>query len=261
MKNSIVLFLTFVLSFCMGCMHGQQTRYATIDDIKMQTVALVRTVHDRNGKELTVPYCTGVWVNSDVILTADHCALSGARAALVEEGMDPDDAEEALEELGPTGAPISYIVERDVVAPFVQPTQIYGGTVIAADEEHDLALVRVGKGSPPHHVARLAQRIPHVGAPVHVVGQTIGLYWTYTPATVGNVYSEIRAAPTKHGPFIELIGSMNKGNSGGGAWDEDGNLIGMADFIPPVPGIVFFVHVDTIRAFMKSNKLQVKEGL
>jgi S1-C subfamily serine protease len=46
---------------------------------------------------------------------------------------------------------------------------------------------------------------------------------------------------------------MYFGNSGGGAFNDYGELVGIADWIKRAPEMGFFVHLDTIRSFLDTN--------
>lgn len=51
--------------------------------------------------------------------------------------------------------------------------------------------------------------------------------------------------------LLQLSGAVWLGNSGGGAFNEDGELIGVCSWIDEgYPGVAFFVHADHVRDLM-----------
>src|SRR5277367_3186080 len=73
-------------------MSGPQLARATDD----MTVALVHTSPLRNDG-VTYPFCTGVWVSNDVILTAGHCVI-GLAEAIDEENAPPQTDEDQIQQ-------------------------------------------------------------------------------------------------------------------------------------------------------------------
>jgi S1-C subfamily serine protease len=92
----------------------------------------------------------------------------------------------------------------------------------------------------------------HDGDEVDVVGSTVGLPFTCFHGQVAatRVFDE--------SPFKTLqlqVAGVNHGNSGGGAFDSHGALIGIADFMygrgeETMQGMAFFVHRDSIFTFL-----------
>lgn len=245
-----VTFLSlFVLMFSAvtGCCVRNPIRYpgdkspSIVDDIAAETVALVMVDDDGD----TGAFCTGVWVSKETILTAAHCALAAARDnAQINENVP-------VQALG-TG--VSFIVQSEVTGVFDPPKAKHTGTVTAIDEETDVAIINAGGMVPDHKVAPLAQRVPAVGEPLHFIGHSRGVYWTYMPGVVAGFHSRLRYN-TKRGPFVQVTAPIAGGMSGGGAWDAEGRLVGMVSFVSKAPNMGFLIHVDTVRQFLKDNKV------
>lgn len=254
------------------------------------TVALIM-YHD--DKETTVttgyrPFCTGVWVDDTHILTADHCAkaeqehqqdrLDERKKAEEEANKNADPFLQMLRKLfggasGPQevdkieekGLVIHYIVENEVLEVGKEPTAWHMSKVVGYDEKHDLALLEVvGKAVPGHKVAKLASATPEIGEDVHIVGQTVGMYWTYIKGSVsayrGEDYIKNKGSGGDLGPWMQVASPMYFGNSGGGAFNDYGELVGIADWIKRAPEMGFFVHLDTIRSFLKDQSLLAQDG-
>lgn len=251
-----------------------------VNQIGSSTVALVFYNEEAESSKRSgvSPFCTGVWVGRDLILTADHCAK-----AMVEFKQDTQDEKEAKREeaskeepktledvlrklfgdatppeppVVEDGLSIHYIQENEVAGIGKEPTAWHLSNVIAYDEQHDLALLRAaGSAIPPHRIASLAKVTPSLGERIHVVGHVTGLYWTYTE---GNVAAYREDMPDTSdvkmlGPWLQVSAPIFFGNSGGGIFNEYGELVGIADWIKKAPLVGFCVHLETIRSFLELN--------
>lgn len=255
MKNWLKWFLIAITTIVAGCCMHQNIRTPepresyVVDALLSNTIAMV--IRDGDGD--IAAYCTGVWVAKDLILTADHCIRSpieeivGLEAQVGDSQETLDKRVEAMKD----GFLISFITKDDSNGVFHEPSAMHVGAVVKHDRKHDLALLKVTKNLPRHGVAKLARVTPRIGSDVHIMGHVTGLTWTYTRGIVA-AYREANFRPTKiSGPFLQVAGEAWKGNSGGGAFNDAGELIGIASFLAPAPNEVFFVHVETIRCFLE----------
>lgn len=246
--------LAFIAALLMVgcCTHNKEMRVVpnvpiVVDQvgiIRSETVALV--TEDPDGD--VTPYCAGVWVAADKILTAEHCSM-------MQKVKDAD--EQLASRLDPDVPDVPfyrYSVESDSTGVWKDPRVSRGLKVIKKDAVHDLMLLQTldQKETPSHPIAVLAIDLPNVGSKVHIMGHPAAINWTYTPGTIAAYRNEesLRLAKNK-GPFIQIVGPVWKGNSGGGAFTESGELLGIASFLAPAPSQAFFIHVDTIREFLK----------
>lgn len=165
---------------------------------------------------------------------------------------EPDKIEEK-------GLVVHFITESEVIEVGKEPSAWHMSKVVAYDEKHDLALLEAqGKAVPAHRVAKLADKVPEVGETVHIVGQTVGMYWTYVQGNVSAYRGEdmIKGKKGDHGdtgPWMQVASPMYFGNSGGGAFNDYGELVGIADWIKRAPEMGFFIHLDTIKSFLDTN--------
>jgi len=184
-------------------------------------------------------FCTGVWVGSYTILTANHCV------------------EAVAEELGtenPKGLPVEYAIKQHAYDFGKDPSKVYLSSVLALDMPHDLALLRVTGVVPSHSVARLAQHVPSSGAFLDFVGHPGGLPWTHTKGVAAAYRTDLGPVDWVQGPFLQVSGPVWFGNSGGGAFDTEGRLVGIASFImraPPLTG--FYIPVESIKNFLATQ--------
>src|SRR6204780_3295905 len=101
---------------------------------------------------------------------------------------------------------------------------IYTAKVIGIDAKTDLALIKVdGKNDFPF--VKFAQHTPRVGDWVVAVGNPFGLGGTVTAGIVSARGRDIGAGP--YDDYVQIDAPINKGNSGGPAFDVDGGVIGV----------------------------------
>lgn len=247
MKNILLWMSTIMVAGC--CVHGTVQHPAPkatfVEDLENKVVALTYT--DDDG--LNEPFCGGVWVSPTKIMTANHCAEA---AVYLAKGETPRE-----EGVNPIGTKIDYIVRSDFdgSAPETTPKKVRKGRVIAFDRESDLALITVDAETAPKTISYADivddGRITD-GDRVHVVGHPVGFWWTYSSGYVSNTWSDIEGPEPMRGQMLQVSAPVWNGNSGGGAFDEKGHLIGIASWISKAgPQLSFFVHRDVIIKFMK----------
>lgn len=140
--------------------------------------------------------CAGVWVGRTRILTAEHCV----------------DGFTSLKYFTP-----NIKISRDA-------------DVIAADPDLDLAMLLV-VGEPPDHPIALAGGLPAPGDTVYTMGHPIGLLYSFSSGEVAAVRSMQEI--TSEGldiPVIQTTAPISPGNSGGGMFNERGELLGICSF-------------------------------
>ena len=226
-----------------SCVSSVATRPSSsyIREEGSKTVALVFS----QGEQSKV-YCTGVWVGSNVILTAAHC-VNGVLEHINSTREVP---------LVPVGLHINYIVQNEVDEVGKVPTGTHLGTCIGIDVVHDVGVIRAeGDGIPTHSYAEVAVQMPAIGEKVTVMGHPNGLYWTYVEGIISSYRVEMPVGDDKLGPYIQVSVPVWYGNSGGGLFDLSGKLVGIASFIAPGPNMAFYIHADTIRDFLKTYKV------
>jgi serine protease Do len=143
----------------------------------------------------------------------------------------------------------NHVVDR---AKSVQVTTddgtIYTAKVVGTDPKTDLALIKVdGKNDLPY--VQFAEHAPKVGDWVVAVGNPFGLGGTVTAGIVSARGRDIGAGP--YDDYVQIDAPINKGNSGGPAFDVNGNVIGVntAIYSPSggSVGIGFDIPADTAK--------------
>lgn len=226
-------YLIALLTLIIGCTTIQPVVVPTHETaaavMESQTVALVGVV---SGGEIR-PYCSGVWVNTKLILTANHCVSD--------------------DELGDV---IMFAVKSDVFAPGQleqrKEIQSHSGRLLARDEAHDLALIYVAGAPPVHSVALLSMSEVLPGQRVQAMGTPIGCWFSYSSGDVGRVAK----ISTMGDPmvFIQTTAPISPGSSGGGLFNEAGELIGIAHAVyTRGTNLGLFVHYQYAHALIRSN--------
>ncbi len=263
---SAILSIIFICSFCCSCCKSLIVPNiphiaANISD---STVALVHTYRGN-----TKVYCTGVWVSSDVILTANHCVeglakkiykehlidtvLANDNLAIEEKraiirGILENNSDEMVEKLG---LAMEYIFQSEATE-IVLTT--HPAISIATYHDLDLALVKASGQIGYHKIARLADKTPEAGEHVNIVGHPGGLYWTYTSGVVAAIRTDDK--DDIKAPFIQVSGFLYFGNSGGGMFNDFGELEGVASMMSSrVPGCSYFISTETIRSVLLGNHI------
>jgi serine protease Do len=101
---------------------------------------------------------------------------------------------------------------------------VYTAKVIGTDPKTDLAVIKVD-GKTDFPFVKFANDAPRVGDWVVAVGNPFGLGGTVTAGIVSARGRDIGAGP--YDDYVQIDAPINKGNSGGPAFDVSGNVIGV----------------------------------
>jgi serine protease Do len=131
----------------------------------------------------------------------------------------------------------------------------YDAKVVGTDSKTDLALLKV-EGRSDFPFVTLSEQNPRIGDWVIAVGNPFGLGGTVTAGIVSASGRDIGAGP--YDDFIQIDAPVNRGNSGGPAFDANGNVIGVttAIFSPSggSVGIGFAIPADTVKSVVMQLK-------
>jgi serine protease Do len=159
-------------------------------------------------------------------------------------------------------SPDGYAVTNNHVVDHAKSVQVttadgtvYKAKVVGTDPKTDLALIKVdGKSDFPY--VKFADQEPQVGDWVIAVGNPFGLGGTVTAGIVSAESRDIGAGP--YDDYIQIDAPINKGNSGGPAFDVNGNVIGIntAIFSPSggSVGIGFDIPAQTAKLVVAALK-------
>jgi len=128
-------------------------------------------------------------------------------------------------------SPVGYVVTNNHVVQHANEVEVAlddGRTlpakVIGADKRTDLALLKINDGQKLPYVEWGASA-PRVGDWVIAVGNPFGLGGSVTAGIVSARWRDIGAGP--YDDFLQIDAPVNRGNSGGPAFDAHGNVIGV----------------------------------
>ncbi len=124
----------------------------------------------------------------------------------------------------------------------------YTAKVIGTDARTDIALIKV-EGSSNFPFAKLSDGKPRIGDWVLAVGNPFGLGGTVTAGIVSASGRDIGSGP--YDDFIQIDAPVNKGNSGGPAFNTEGEVMGVntAIYSPSggSVGIAFSIPATTVK--------------
>src|SRR5215471_11088866 len=150
----------------------------------------------------------------------------------------------------------NHVVDKaETVEVTADDGKTYTAKVIGTDPRTDIALIKVeGRSDFPY--VHLADKAPRIGDWVLAVGNPFGLGGTVTAGIASARGRDIGAGP--YDDFLQIDAPVNKGNSGGPAFDVDGNVIGVntAIFSPSggSVGIAFDIPAETVKAVVAQLK-------
>ena len=134
--------------------------------------------------------------------------------------------------------------------------KIYTAKAIGTDPKTDLALIKIdGKSDFPF--VKFADELPRVGDWVVAVGNPFGLGGTVTAGIVSARGRDIGAGP--YDDYIQIDAPINKGNSGGPAFNVDGAVVGVNTAIYSPSGGSVGIGFDIPAATAKLVIAQLKE--
>ena len=215
---------------------NQESSSEIIKHIQESTVALVQG--PKNNRE---PYCAGVWIEDKTILTAAHCVEGIGRAMFDIPSLNDYD---------PTGDIIMFVNHSDASEENVPQDKVWAGIVDKFDRTHDLATIQVLGETSPHQITKIIQEPINSGQTLHIMGHTVGMTWTYARGYVATI-RKVDGPNEMVTKAVQVSAPVWLGNSGGGAFDSEGHLIGICSFVNTrAPNIAFFVHVEEILNFL-----------
>src|ERR1700759_1491595 len=131
----------------------------------------------------------------------------------------------------------------------------HSAKVIGTDARTDLALIKV-EGATNFQFAKLSDGKPRIGDWVLAVGNPFGLGGTVTAGIVSAMGRDIGNGP--YDDFIQIDAPVNKGNSGGPAFNTEGDVVGVntAIYSPSggSVGIAFSIPASTVKSVVAQLK-------
>ena len=150
----------------------------------------------------------------------------------------------------------NHVIEgADKVEVTTDEGKTYTAKVIGTDSRTDLALIKVEDGS-GFPFARLSEGKARIGDWVLAVGNPFGLGGTVTAGIVSASGRDIGSGP--YDDFIQIDAPVNKGNSGGPAFNMQGEVVGVntAIYSPSggSVGIAFSIPASAVKSVIAQLK-------
>ena len=101
----------------------------------------------------------------------------------------------------------------------------YSAEVVGTDPKTDLALIRIKDATKPFTFVKFAAAEPRVGDWVVAVGNPFGLGGSVTTGIISARGRDIGSGP--YDDFLQIDAPINRGNSGGPAFNLDGEVVGI----------------------------------
>jgi S1-C subfamily serine protease len=155
------------------------------------------------------------------------------------------------------GSTIQFMTPEDANGVFENPKRKRTAVVSASDYDHDLAMLVVNDNDIPcgHSIITLANNNSVIGEEIYVMGHPAALNWSFAHGYMSAERKTFLPAGAHKGPWYQVDVAAWRGNSGGGVFNTNGELLGIASFLTPAPGHVMYVHLDSVRAFVQSQLL------
>lgn len=230
-----LLSLILTLTCCVKVTQPTTPQAADAEDLYHATVAIV----DDQAFGAFVAYCTGVWISPKHIITARHCVSKGDSS----KELKPGDL-----------LKISSYEDFNNDFPEGGPTRISFAVLLADDVEADLALLAAVEDLHHNYVSVSSSRIT-LGEEVSIIGHPNGISFSYIKGIVSQSrHMNMNPFMENNAKMLQITSLIWKGDSGGGAFNARGELIGIASFMrQDIPGMAFFVHRDEIVEFLKES--------
>jgi S1-C subfamily serine protease len=177
-----------------------------------------------------------VWVSETQILTANHCVAD----------LDAGDALAFAthEDLFPKGSLVATSTLRPELS-----------LVAAHDEAHDIAVLSVPAPPPGHGVAVLRGGEVHQGERAQSMGHPLGLWFSYSSGDVAAVRKKALGGAVL--VWLQSTAPISPGSSGGGLFDSDERLIGIAvGILEAGQALNLFVPAIYLRPLLASQGVQ-----
>ncbi len=269
MKKFLFISLIF-LSYLTGCCNGsfllspeeENGKKQEIQHLMESTSALL--LPDSKNEKYRI-FCSAVWISPTKLISARHCGTAVLENDLNEIfGIEPE-----LEKLPGTVIAYSNYMEQDYLVGVGEKPHF--AVVVGFSRDADLVLLE-SVDEENHQFAQLTQEDTWTGQTVQIVGHTRRLSWNYMDGIVSAPHRDIAAffslkpeEEEKEVPMrdvLHLTAMIAGGNSGGGAFNDRGELVGICSFmIPSAPGASFFVPENLIKEFLQEEFVIPNEHL
>ena len=227
----------------------QPTSSAVIDRALSATIVL----YDKNSRLI----CAGERVSPTLVITAWHCALDGLaddETADLLDLLDPN-LESSLARSYPlVSKTMKYSSYAEVLASSNEDgskntVQTHTGMLVVADPVLDIAILKTPLSGDA--VVPFRKRQLNVGEEVFAIGHPLGLKFSFAHGYVSNDCR--RNMTIDEGQcWVQADITIHPGNSGGGLYDADGFLVGIASAGLVRGGVGWYAPPSAIETALKA---------
>ncbi len=216
-------FLTLAFVFLGACLPTRSPDHSQLaSELSGKTVALVSSA-DADG----YVYCSGTWISSTEILTANHCVEDSASALYV------------------TRDDVAILDGKDVYA--TRPAK-----VAARDVDRDLALL-VASNAPGHPEASVSPDGLYRGQGAYTMGAPLGMGWSWSSGEIAAIRLIQSSPESQVLAYVQSTAPISPGSSGCGLFNYRGELIGVAQGTLRHGQLLnLFIHRDHVLAFLRN---------
>lgn len=246
--NNVKFLVAFLVSILLGLVYiklfiyneklaaektKQKSEEYTIENVVKSTVALVRPSTDRDGFFI---YCSGVFVEPNIIATARHCVVDRIFYLIKKDVFDNNPPPEFYDELientigkkififtneNFTEAKLNNFQDPKIIESLVLyiNTENLGNHV----DEDDVALLVVGQQDHSKHFIKLSNTMPKQGDQVYSIGMPRSVPFILSTGIISSDYY-------LNGKYIANFANIfiANGSSGGPLFNSNLELIGLA---------------------------------
>lgn len=218
-----------------------------VERVTDSTVILLRKIGpDKWGKTI----CTAEFISDHELLTANHCTVPAAF----------DDLDTLLSDMGlveepdPTGHEVRFVSHEDWedASQKLNVAHQMSGKVAMRDVTNDVALLTTTDFASSY--VPLRNRAAIQGEKVFTIGHPGGLAYTLHRGIVSFPKRKLEGVTT-----VQVDLGLFGGNSGGGLYDDYGQLLGVCSMSVEGTTIGFFVHLDPIKALVEKYHDSLKK--
>jgi serine protease Do len=142
--------------------------------------------------------------------------------------------------------------------------QEYDATVMAADAELDIALLKIQSDRTDFPFLRINRKKPvHVGEKAIVIGNPYGLSSSVTTGVISALGRNLKISNRVYVNLIQTDAAINPGNSGGALLDGEGDLLGIVTAIyEEGKGIGFAIPIEDVSSMLSEfSEAGAKRGI
>lgn len=265
-------FFLFCLFFIFGCCSATpnknyssktEERILLIDKLEKSSVALLK-----KNDDVYSTFCSGVFISPTQIISARHCGESLMPQPELPIKLEPGQTTTlSLEEVFQLLLALNYKPNLNEMTGIIVPFKTFDdlhteykissdikpkfAIITAFDPHNDLFLMETVEYK-SNNFAQISESNGKIGEDLHIIGHPGRVEFTYFTGIISGFRTDSSEKQVQN--LTQITAPIYPGSSGGGAFDENGNLIGICSFIRrDVPNMSFFVDAKTINNFIYNN--------